>query len=164
MPLFVDLSAGGNAWFLSSTLRIRCRDTIIGGPFLRRVSGGERKRVSIGHEILVDPSLLFLDEPTSRLDSTTALRIIQVIRKIARVSKSPSNPDMWCLGLCLINFGAQMYILFITKVKILVLNMWSNRSPAIMFIFKPRMVSMYWACFESMSKLSWSTCLCGVRS
>ena len=36
-----------------------------------------------------------------------------------------------------------MYILFITKVKILVLIMWSNRSSAIMFIFEPRMVSMY---------------------
>jgi ABC-type multidrug transport system ATPase subunit len=53
------------------------------------VSGGERKRVSIGHEILVDPSLLFLDEPTSGLDSTTALRIIQVIRNIAKVRKKP---------------------------------------------------------------------------
>lgn len=63
----------------------RCRDTVIGGPFLRGISGGERKRVSIGHEILTDPSLLFLDEPTSGLDSTTALRIIQVIKNIAQV-------------------------------------------------------------------------------
>lgn len=78
-------------------LQIRCQDTIIGGPFVRGVSGGERKRVSIGHEILVDPSVLFLDEPTSGLDSTTALRIIQVIRNIARVSTDPSKPDMWCL-------------------------------------------------------------------
>jgi hypothetical protein len=63
----------------------RCRDTVIGGPFLRGISGGERKRVSIGHEILTDPSLLFLDEPTSGLDSTTALRIIQVVKNIAQV-------------------------------------------------------------------------------
>lgn len=66
----------------------RCRDTVIGGPFFRGVSGGERKRVSIGHEILVDPSLLFLDEPTSGLDSTTALRIIQVIRNIAKAGRT----------------------------------------------------------------------------
>lgn len=52
------------------------------------MSGGERKRVSIGHEILVDPSLLFLDEPTSGLDSTTALRIIQVIRNIAKAGRT----------------------------------------------------------------------------
>ena len=63
----------------------RCRDTIIGGLFLRGVSGGERKRVSIGHEILIDPAILLLDEPTSGLDSTTALRIVQVLQKLAHV-------------------------------------------------------------------------------
>lgn len=62
----------------------RCQETIIGGPFLRGVSGGERKRVCIGQEILIDPSLLFLDEPTSGLDSTTAVRIIKLLQKIAQ--------------------------------------------------------------------------------
>nr|XP_024379444.1 ABC transporter G family member 14-like isoform X3 [Physcomitrium patens] len=66
----------------------RCKDTIIGGPFKRGVSGGERKRVSIGHEMLVDPSLLFLDEPTSGLDSTTALRIIKTLQDMAKSGKT----------------------------------------------------------------------------
>lgn len=39
----------------------KCRDTIIGGFFQRGVSGGERKRVSVGHELLIDPSVLLLD-------------------------------------------------------------------------------------------------------
>lgn len=64
---------------------IRCQDTLIGGSFVRGVSGGERKRVCIGNEILINPSLLFLDEPTSGLDSTTALRTIQVLQDIAEV-------------------------------------------------------------------------------
>ena len=64
----------------------RCRDTIIGGPLVRGISGGERKRVSIGHELLINPSLLLLDEPTSGLDSTTALRIVQVMQDVALVS------------------------------------------------------------------------------
>lgn len=62
----------------------RCRNTIIGGPLLRGVSGGERKRVSIGQEMLINPSLLLLDEPTSGLDSTTAQRIISTLQSLAR--------------------------------------------------------------------------------
>ena len=62
----------------------RCRNNIIGGPLLRGVSGGEQKWVSIGQEMLVNPSLLLLDEPTSGLDSTTAQRIISTLRGLAR--------------------------------------------------------------------------------
>lgn len=58
---------------------------MIGGSFVRGVSGGERRRVSIGNEIIINPSLLFLDEPTSGLDSTTALRIVQILHEIAEV-------------------------------------------------------------------------------
>ncbi|KAF5737387.1 putative ATP-binding cassette transporter [Tripterygium wilfordii] len=66
----------------------RCQDTMIGGSFVRGVSGGERKRVCIGNEIIINPSLLFLDEPTSGLDSTTALRIVQVLQDIAEAGKT----------------------------------------------------------------------------
>ncbi|KAK4364412.1 hypothetical protein RND71_015770 [Anisodus tanguticus] len=50
----------------------RCRHTRIGGGLIKGIYGGERKRTSIGYEILVDPSLLLLDEPTSGLDSSSA--------------------------------------------------------------------------------------------
>ncbi|XVF07483.1 hypothetical protein REPUB_Repub06bG0143000 [Reevesia pubescens] len=66
----------------------RCQDTMIGGSFVRGVSGGERKRVCIGNEIIINPSLLFLDEPTSGLDSTTALRTVQTLQDIAEVGKT----------------------------------------------------------------------------
>lgn len=66
----------------------RCQDTMIGGSFVRGVSGGERKRVCIGNEIIVNPSLLFLDEPTSGLDSTTALRIVELLHDIAEAGKT----------------------------------------------------------------------------
>ncbi|VFQ66451.1 unnamed protein product [Cuscuta campestris] len=61
----------------------RCRNSMIGGALLRGVSGGEKKRVSIGQEMLINPSLLLLDEPTSGLDSTTALKIITTIKQLA---------------------------------------------------------------------------------
>ena len=41
-------------------------------------SGGQRKRVNIGLELVTVPSLLFLDEPTSGLDATAAVDVIQV--------------------------------------------------------------------------------------
>lgn len=61
----------------------KCKDNIIGGSFVRGVSGGERKRVSVGQEMLINPSLLFLDEPTSGLDSTTAQRIVSTLVELA---------------------------------------------------------------------------------
>ncbi|KAF5745077.1 ABC transporter G family member 14 [Tripterygium wilfordii] len=61
----------------------RCRNSMIGGPLFRGISGGEKKRVSIGQEMLINPSLLLLDEPTSGLDSTTAQRIMTTIKRLA---------------------------------------------------------------------------------
>ncbi|KAJ9567661.1 hypothetical protein OSB04_003627 [Centaurea solstitialis] len=61
----------------------KCEDTIIGNTFIRGVSGGERKRVSIAHEMLVNPSLLILDEPTSGLDSTAAHRLVSTLSGLA---------------------------------------------------------------------------------
>ncbi|KAK9941168.1 hypothetical protein M0R45_017789 [Rubus argutus] len=62
----------------------RCRHTRIGGGFVKGISGGERKRTSIGYEILVDPSLLLLDEPTSGLDSTSANRLLMILQGLAK--------------------------------------------------------------------------------
>ena len=58
-----------------------CSDTQIGGWMKRGISGGERKRTSIGYELITEPSLLLLDEPTSGLDSSTARRIVEMLRK-----------------------------------------------------------------------------------
>lgn len=45
-----------------------CADTIVGGALIKGISGGERKRTSVGVELVVKPALVFLDEPTSGLD------------------------------------------------------------------------------------------------
>jgi hypothetical protein len=59
-----------------------------GGYFRRGISGGERKRVSIGHELLINPAILMLDEPTSGLDSTTALHLLQLLQELAAGGRS----------------------------------------------------------------------------
>ncbi|KHN38905.1 ABC transporter G family member 2 [Glycine soja] len=60
------------------------QNTYIGDEGTRGVSGGERRRVSIGVDIIHGPSLLFLDEPTSGLDSTSAHSVIEKVHDIAR--------------------------------------------------------------------------------
>ncbi|HEY2552237.1 MAG TPA: ATP-binding cassette domain-containing protein [Streptosporangiaceae bacterium] len=47
------------------------------------LSGGERKRVSIGVELLVAPRLFFLDEPTSGLDPATGAGLMRLLRRLA---------------------------------------------------------------------------------
>ncbi|KAJ3394713.1 hypothetical protein HDU84_006856 [Entophlyctis sp. JEL0112] len=60
-----------------------CRKTWIGNSLKRGISGGERKRVSIGVELVTNPKILFLDEPTSGLDSANSLGILDTIKKLA---------------------------------------------------------------------------------
>jgi ABC-type multidrug transport system ATPase subunit len=60
-----------------------CKKVKIGGMMRKGLSGGERKRSSIGYELITDPHLLLCDEPTSGLDSTTALKIIKMLKKEA---------------------------------------------------------------------------------
>lgn len=81
------MSEGEKTEQVNHTLRSlgieHCADTIIGGPFNRGISGGERKRVNIGTQLVHYPSILLLDEPTSGLDSTTSLNLMMTLRQLA---------------------------------------------------------------------------------
>ncbi|XP_004502947.1 ABC transporter G family member 5 isoform X1 [Cicer arietinum] len=57
--------------------------TRVGDEKVRGISGGERRRVSIGVEVIHDPKVLILDEATSGLDSTSALQIIDMLKVMA---------------------------------------------------------------------------------
>ena len=60
-----------------------CKNTRVGNVLSRGVSGGERKRTSIALELLTDPSVIFLDEPTTGLDSKSALDVAAIIKMLA---------------------------------------------------------------------------------
>ncbi|XP_020282054.1 ATP-binding cassette sub-family G member 4-like isoform X2 [Pseudomyrmex gracilis] len=51
-----------------------------------KLSGGERKRLSIGVEMITKPSVLFLDEPTSGLDSAASNQLINVLHDMTRAN------------------------------------------------------------------------------
>jgi ABC-type multidrug transport system ATPase subunit len=61
----------------------KCKDTKVGNAMIRGISGGERKRTSIGVELLTNPSILFLDEPTTGLDSVTSLNVIELLKNLS---------------------------------------------------------------------------------
>ena len=65
-----------------------CADTIVGGALIKGISGGERKRTSVGVELVTKPPLVFLDEPTSGLDSYSAVQLCQVLKKVANAGAS----------------------------------------------------------------------------
>jgi len=72
-----------------------------GSSRIRGVSGGERRRVSIGMELVTQPKLVIMDEPTSGLDSYTAYKLIHTAKDIAAagrvvmMSLHQPSPDMF---------------------------------------------------------------------
>ncbi|KAJ7171842.1 P-loop containing nucleoside triphosphate hydrolase protein [Mycena crocata] len=61
-----------------------CADTVVGGTFRKGISGGERRRLSIGCVLVTLPSVLILDEATTGLDATTSFLLLQTLSELAK--------------------------------------------------------------------------------
>jgi ABC-type multidrug transport system ATPase subunit len=57
------------------------RDFKVGKPLSKVISGGQRKRVNIGLELIREPSVLFVDEPTSGLSSVDSEMVMNLLRE-----------------------------------------------------------------------------------
>ncbi len=68
---------------------------------IARLSGGQRKRVSVGVELLGRPSVLFLDEPTSGLDPAAEFKMMELLRHLA---------DGGCTVVCTTHLMENVYL------------------------------------------------------
>ena len=59
------------------------RDLRVGSPLNKMISGGQRKRLNFGLELMREPSILFVDEPTSGLSSSDSLMVMKLLKQQA---------------------------------------------------------------------------------
>jgi ABC-type multidrug transport system ATPase subunit/ABC-type multidrug transport system permease subunit len=94
-----------------------CASTRIGNSQHRGCSGGEKRRVSIGVQMLSNPSVLFLDEPTTGLDATSAFQLVRTLKGLALKGRTvvvtihQPRSEIWDLfdGLVVLSKGSPVY-------------------------------------------------------
>jgi len=63
------------------------RDLKVGSPLEKTISGGQRKRLNIALELIREPSVLYVDEPTSGLSSRDSENIMDLLKELALKGK-----------------------------------------------------------------------------
>ena len=66
---------------------VEARDLIVGSPLNKIISGGQRKRLNIALELIREPSILFVDEPTSGLSSMDSEKVMLLLKRQALKGK-----------------------------------------------------------------------------
>ncbi|KAK5278410.1 hypothetical protein LTR40_009187, partial [Exophiala xenobiotica] len=95
----------------------KCADTRIGDNVHKGCSGGEKRRTSIGVQLLADQAVLILDEPTTGLDAASAIQVVQTLKSLAHRGKTvimtihQPRSEIWRLvdNLILLSRGAPVY-------------------------------------------------------
>ncbi|KAE8884527.1 ABC transporter G family member 31 [Phytophthora fragariae] len=113
-----DIAALRTELFLQILGMEECADTVVGDALLRGVSGGERKRVTIGEVLVGGQSLFLCDEISTGLDSAATFDIIKSMRTwcktlggsavIALLQPTPEVVEMFD-DILMINEGHMMY-------------------------------------------------------
>lgn len=88
---FKDLNDGELQNLVTKTLEslglYETRDLKVGSPLEKTISGGQRKRLNIGLELLREPSVMFVDEPTSGLSSRDSENIMDLLKELSLKGK-----------------------------------------------------------------------------
>ncbi|MEP0367164.1 MAG: ATP-binding cassette domain-containing protein [Cyclobacteriaceae bacterium] len=88
---FKDLSSSEIDELVKKTLEslglYETRKLRVGSPLDKTISGGQRKRLNIGLELLREPSVLFVDEPTSGLSSRDSENIMDLLKELSLKGK-----------------------------------------------------------------------------
>ncbi|HYX07673.1 MAG TPA: ATP-binding cassette domain-containing protein [Bacteroidales bacterium] len=72
---------------LSSLGLLDRKDLKVGSPMNKTISGGQRKRLNIALELIREPSILFVDEPTSGLSSRDSENVMDLLRELTLKGK-----------------------------------------------------------------------------
>ncbi|KAI4164204.1 MAG: hypothetical protein LQ342_002168 [Letrouitia transgressa] len=94
-----------------------CANTRIGNNVHKGCSGGEKRRTSLGVQMLANPSVLFLDEVTTGLDATSAHQLITTLKALASKGRTiivtihQPRSEIWGLfdRLLLLSGGSPIY-------------------------------------------------------
>lgn len=94
-----------------------CANTKIGNNAHKGCSGGEKRRTSLGVQMLANPSVLFLDEVTTGLDATSAFQLIRTLKSLAEKGRTvivtihQPRSEIWGLfdHLILLSGGSSLY-------------------------------------------------------
>jgi molybdate transport system ATP-binding protein len=92
--LFPHLSVAQNVFYGASERRHEVLDVLELGPLLersvRRLSGGERKRVALARALLSNPEVLLLDEPLAGVDLALRDRVLEYLVRVLREVRVPA--------------------------------------------------------------------------
>ena len=88
---FKDLSEEEIEQKINDTLNnlglLKIKDLLVGNVFNKMISGGQRKRLNIALEIIREPSILFVDEPTSGLSSRDSENVMDLLKELSLKGK-----------------------------------------------------------------------------
>ncbi len=94
-----------------------CASTRIGDDSRKGCSGGEKRRTSLGVQMLANPSALFLDEVTTGLDATSAFQLVRTLKYLTNKGRTivitihQPRSEIWALfdRLVLLSEGQSIY-------------------------------------------------------